>query len=105
MFCSNFASAAKRWGCYPMHPTINWTCVMTGHAPDLPNDRELAAVVRQFGRARVLVVGDVILDRYRIGDAHRLSRIRFDRYRALLQLFLAGYRQRRWASQRCATIC
>ncbi len=44
---------------------------MTDAAP--PNDRELAAVVRHFGRARVLIVGDVILDRYRIGDAHRLS--------------------------------
>jgi len=53
---------------------------MTGHvppdmpnAPDFPNDRELAGVVRQFSRSRILVVGDVILDRYRIGDAHRLS--------------------------------
>src|SRR5205085_12290466 len=36
-------------------------------------DRELADVVRQFDRARVLVVGDIILDRYRIGDARRLS--------------------------------
>ncbi|MSP00701.1 MAG: D-glycero-beta-D-manno-heptose-7-phosphate kinase [Acetobacteraceae bacterium] len=39
----------------------------------VPDDRDLAGIVRQFGRARVLVVGDVILDRYRIGDAHRLS--------------------------------
>jgi D-beta-D-heptose 7-phosphate kinase / D-beta-D-heptose 1-phosphate adenosyltransferase len=38
-----------------------------------PTDRELAAVVRHFSRARILVVGDVILDRYRIGNAHRLS--------------------------------
>ncbi len=30
-------------------------------------------MVRHFGRARVLVIGDVILDRYRIGDAQRLS--------------------------------
>jgi len=36
-------------------------------------DRELAGVVRHFSRARILVVGDVILDRYRIGDARRLS--------------------------------
>jgi D-beta-D-heptose 7-phosphate kinase/D-beta-D-heptose 1-phosphate adenosyltransferase len=41
--------------------------------PDATTDRELAAIVRHFGRARILVVGDVILDRYRIGDAHRLS--------------------------------
>ncbi len=40
---------------------------------EAPNDRELAGVVRHFSRARVLVIGDVILDRYRIGDAHRLS--------------------------------
>ncbi len=50
---------------------------MTDHVPDTPaqraTDRELAGIVRSFGRARVLVVGDVILDRYRIGDAHRLS--------------------------------
>lgn len=39
----------------------------------LMDDRELAGIVRHFDRARVLVVGDVILDRYRIGDAHRLS--------------------------------
>src|ERR1700722_3239586 len=46
---------------------------MTDHAPESPNDRELAGIVRLFSRARVLVIGDVILDRYRIGDAHRLS--------------------------------
>jgi len=36
-------------------------------------DRELASLVRHFGAVRVLVIGDVILDRYRMGDAHRLS--------------------------------
>ena len=36
-------------------------------------DRDLAAIARQFPKARVLVIGDIILDRYRIGDAHRLS--------------------------------
>ena len=41
--------------------------------PVLPDDRELAGIVRHFGRARVLVVGDVILDRYRFGEASRLS--------------------------------
>jgi D-beta-D-heptose 7-phosphate kinase/D-beta-D-heptose 1-phosphate adenosyltransferase len=46
---------------------------MTDQSPAPPNDRELAGVVRHFSRARVLVIGDVILDRYRIGDAHRLS--------------------------------
>ena len=46
---------------------------MTEHAPESATDRDLAAIVRLFGRARVLVIGDVILDRYRIGDAHRLS--------------------------------
>jgi D-beta-D-heptose 7-phosphate kinase/D-beta-D-heptose 1-phosphate adenosyltransferase len=51
---------------------------MTSHAPasqgpDRVTDRELAGVVRHFSRGRILVVGDVILDRYRIGDARRLS--------------------------------
>jgi D-beta-D-heptose 7-phosphate kinase/D-beta-D-heptose 1-phosphate adenosyltransferase len=46
---------------------------MNDHASEHPNDRDLAGIVRHFGRARVLVIGDVILDRYRIGDAHRLS--------------------------------
>ncbi len=42
--------------------------------PTVPtNDRELASHVRLFSRARVLVVGDVILDRYRFGEAQRLS--------------------------------
>jgi D-beta-D-heptose 7-phosphate kinase/D-beta-D-heptose 1-phosphate adenosyltransferase len=46
---------------------------MTDQAFEPTNDRELAGIVRHFSRARILVVGDVILDRYRIGDAHRLS--------------------------------
>ncbi len=46
---------------------------MPDTSPEPPDDRELAGIVRQFDTARVLVVGDVILDRYRIGDASRLS--------------------------------
>ena len=38
-----------------------------------PTDFELAAIVRKFHTARVLVVGDVILDRYISGAVHRLS--------------------------------
>ncbi len=38
-----------------------------------PTDIELAAIVRNFHTARVLVVGDVILDRYISGAVHRLS--------------------------------
>jgi len=38
-----------------------------------PTDVELAAVVRNFHTARVLVIGDVILDRYISGAVHRLS--------------------------------
>ena len=38
-----------------------------------PTDIELAAIVRNFHTARVLVVGDVILDRYVSGAVHRLS--------------------------------
>src|ERR1700722_4911633 len=36
-------------------------------------DTELAQVVRRFGDARVLVLGDVMLDRYVSGSASRLS--------------------------------
>src|SRR3978361_2103588 len=38
-----------------------------------PTDIELAAIVRNFHAARVLVIGDVILDRYIAGTVHRLS--------------------------------
>jgi D-beta-D-heptose 7-phosphate kinase/D-beta-D-heptose 1-phosphate adenosyltransferase len=38
-----------------------------------PADAELAAIVRGFRTARVLVIGDLILDRYVIGSVHRLS--------------------------------
>jgi D-beta-D-heptose 7-phosphate kinase/D-beta-D-heptose 1-phosphate adenosyltransferase len=38
-----------------------------------PTDSELATVVRAFHTARILVIGDVILDRYVAGSVHRLS--------------------------------
>lgn len=38
-----------------------------------PTDIELAAIVRSFHTARILVIGDVILDRYVTGTVHRLS--------------------------------
>jgi D-beta-D-heptose 7-phosphate kinase/D-beta-D-heptose 1-phosphate adenosyltransferase len=38
-----------------------------------PTDIELAAIVRGFHSARVLVIGDIILDRYVTGTVHRLS--------------------------------
>jgi D-beta-D-heptose 7-phosphate kinase/D-beta-D-heptose 1-phosphate adenosyltransferase len=38
-----------------------------------PTDIELAAIVRNFHTARVLVIGDIILDRYIAGAVHRLS--------------------------------
>lgn len=38
-----------------------------------PTDTELAAIVRNFHSARVLVIGDIILDRYVTGAVHRLS--------------------------------
>src|ERR1700710_758534 len=38
-----------------------------------PTDVELAAIVRNFHAARVLVIGDIILDRYVSGSVHRLS--------------------------------
>lgn len=45
---------------------------MTGNH-HLHGDTELADIVRHFPRARVLVVGDVILDRYVVGAVSRLS--------------------------------
>src|SRR5215469_3902356 len=45
---------------------------MSEAAPQ-PNDIELADIVRRFTAARVLVVGDVMLDRYVGGSARRLS--------------------------------
>ena len=71
--CRDPVAAFRRAGCYPERNMTNRTGAMTIDAPDSPNDQDLAGVVRHFGRARILVVGDVILDRYRIGDAHRLS--------------------------------
>jgi D-beta-D-heptose 7-phosphate kinase/D-beta-D-heptose 1-phosphate adenosyltransferase len=38
-----------------------------------PHDTELAAIARAFPEAKVLVLGDVILDRYVNGQANRLS--------------------------------
>ena len=38
-----------------------------------PGDTELADIVRRFTDARVLVIGDVMLDRYVSGTASRLS--------------------------------
>src|SRR5579859_2141559 len=42
-------------------------------APPQPGDTELAQIVRRFADARVLVLGDVMLDRYVSGSASRLS--------------------------------
>jgi D-beta-D-heptose 7-phosphate kinase/D-beta-D-heptose 1-phosphate adenosyltransferase len=39
----------------------------------VPQDTQLAAVIRAFASAKVLVLGDVILDRYVSGQANRLS--------------------------------
>jgi len=38
-----------------------------------PTDTELASIVRNFHLARILVIGDVILDRYVAGSVQRLS--------------------------------
>jgi D-beta-D-heptose 7-phosphate kinase / D-beta-D-heptose 1-phosphate adenosyltransferase len=38
-----------------------------------PTDVELAAIVRRLHVSRILVIGDVILDRYVTGSVHRLS--------------------------------
>jgi D-beta-D-heptose 7-phosphate kinase/D-beta-D-heptose 1-phosphate adenosyltransferase len=40
---------------------------------DLPTDIELADIVRRFPQARILVIGDIILDRYVSGAVSRLS--------------------------------
>jgi D-beta-D-heptose 7-phosphate kinase/D-beta-D-heptose 1-phosphate adenosyltransferase len=46
----------------------------TAETMDRPaTDRELADIVRHFPTARVLVIGDIILDRYVVGSVQRLS--------------------------------
>src|SRR5690349_12434802 len=42
-------------------------------APETIGDTELAQLVRRFARAHVLILGDVMLDRYVSGSASRLS--------------------------------
>lgn len=42
-------------------------------APDTIGDTELAQLVRRFAQAHVLILGDVMLDRYVSGTASRLS--------------------------------
>ena len=46
---------------------------MNDSAASRPSDTELADIVRRFAGARVLVLGDVMLDRYVTGNAARLS--------------------------------
>jgi D-beta-D-heptose 7-phosphate kinase/D-beta-D-heptose 1-phosphate adenosyltransferase len=45
----------------------------TSSRTSAPTDSELATVVRAFHTARIMVIGDVILDRYVTGSVHRLS--------------------------------
>jgi D-beta-D-heptose 7-phosphate kinase/D-beta-D-heptose 1-phosphate adenosyltransferase len=47
--------------------------LVTSSRTSPPTDSELATVVRAFHNARILVIGDVILDRYVTGSVHRLS--------------------------------
>lgn len=51
---------------------MNLSLVTTSRTSS-PTDIELTAIVRAFHTARVLVIGDVILDRYVSGSVHRLS--------------------------------
>src|ERR1700761_4574894 len=46
---------------------------MNDSAAPRPSDTELADIVRRFPRSRVVVLGDVMLDRYVSGSAARLS--------------------------------
>src|ERR1700710_689545 len=52
---------------------VNSSLLVNRSRPLPPTDIELAALVRAFHSARVLVIGDVILDRYVTGSVHRLS--------------------------------
>ena len=69
------------WGCGPPRgllsdrPDNGRAARMTDNASiSQPHvDTALAATVRHFGAARVLIVGDVILDRYVVGAVSRLS--------------------------------
>jgi D-beta-D-heptose 7-phosphate kinase/D-beta-D-heptose 1-phosphate adenosyltransferase len=51
---------------------MNLSLINNGRT-SLPTDIELATIVRTFHTARILVIGDVILDRYVTGSVHRLS--------------------------------
>ena len=44
-----------------------------GPGPDAPTSAELTELVLRLGQPRVLVVGDLMLDRYVWGDAERIS--------------------------------
>ena len=46
---------------------------LPAHYEHLPSDTDLSAILRRLDGARVLVLGDVILDRYVLGTAGRLS--------------------------------
>ena len=59
-------------GCMPAW-NIHMKTDLTAGSGHAANDIELAERVRAFPNARVLVLGDVILDRYVTGSAHRLS--------------------------------
>ena len=52
---------------------VNSSLMVNGSQTLPPTDIELAAIVRAFHSARVLVIGDIILDRYVTGAVHRLS--------------------------------
>ena len=53
--------------------TGNTAQAQAGLAAAMPTDIELAGIVRHFSAARVLVIGDIILDRYVSGAVSRLS--------------------------------
>src|SRR4051812_37975512 len=44
-----------------------------GIMPTLPSPESLVEIVERFGRPRVMLIGDVMVDEYIYGDAERLS--------------------------------
>ena len=52
---------------------MNDVSSLAGPEEVFPTDADLAALVRRLAGARVLVLGDIILDRYVVGTASRLS--------------------------------
>ena len=64
------AAAARGGGCEAGN---EWQRIDTGRVMEMSMAADLIELVQRLGQPRVLVVGDVMLDRYVWGDAERIS--------------------------------